>query len=305
MIIQDCTFTPILIDSRSLRKGILLTLTSQDGEKASAEISPLPGYSRESLEDAQLQLRLLERRLLNTWWSKQTLQSLFHLDLYPSVHFGVESALLDLLDPLPKEQSCPQYALLLGSPQEISQRADEVYEQGFRHAKVKLGHLPLPEAHQIIEIVDDRFSLRIDLNRKWSLEQTLSFCKNYAPDTFEYIEEPAHFAHELAEFPYPFALDESIRENWRCLEPLAKLKQFKAIILKPTMIYPLSRFFDLGKKIVLTSSFEGPTGIAQIRKLAQRLKLLSTHHGLDTLRYFEKGAEHGPMSHRPLERAAT
>jgi len=302
MIIQKCTFTPILIDSRFLRKGILIKLTDDQGKTASAEVSPLPGNSSETIEDALMQLRLLERQITTTWWTKQTLEALKNLSLYPSVHFGVESALLDLLDPIEEASSTLKYALLLGSPSEIEARADEVYSQGFRQAKVKLGHLSLEDAIQIVEKLTKRFHLRIDLNQKWPLGQTLALCKQIPGSELEYIEEPAKDPKELLDFPFPFALDETLRQGVP-LAPFLKLKALKALIVKPTLLYPFTPLLSLGKRIVLTSSFEGTIGIRQIERLSRRHHLHFTYHGLDSLRYFETPADYEPVPHYALETA--
>lgn len=302
MIIKNYTFASILIDSRCLRKGLLLQITNTEGKTVTAEVSPLPGYSHETIGEALEQLHILRRRLLTTWWTPSALSSLDHFSLCPSVRFGIESALHDLLTPHPiDETACKEYALLLGTPQEILQRADEAYEEGYRQAKVKLGHLDLETSHEIIHSVQDKFRLRLDFNRKWNLEKALSFSSSYPEDHFEYIEEPVSNPSDLTHFPYPFALDETLREH-RPLEPLLQMPLLKALIVKPTLHYPFTPLLKLGKKIVLSSSFEGPVGIAQIKKLAIRLGLTDTHHGLDTLRYFEKVHDHA-LSTCALEKA--
>lgn len=295
MIIKNCKFHHILIDSCCLRKGILLQLTRQDGKIATTEISPLPGYSKETLEEALQQLQMITKRILTTWWTKQALHYLENLGLCSSVYFAVESALLDLLEPSPEPPACRKYALLFGSPDEILHRADEVYEEGFRTAKIKLGHFSPKLAHQLIDDLQDRFNLRLDLNRKWKTEDTLAFCQRYPLDHFEYIEEPCSTPKDLPHFPYPFALDETLRDH-KNLTPFLKSSQLKALIIKPTMTYPLTHFLNLGPKVVLTSSFESPVGIAQIERLVHRLGLSDTYHGLDTLRYFEDKNDYVPSS---------
>ncbi len=301
MILKECKFEAILIDSRCFRKGILLTLTSQDGRVAHAEISPLPGFSHETLGEALKQLQHLQRRLLTTWWSKQGLHHLSNLGLYASVHFGVESALLDLIDPI-EEKPCKKYALLIGCKEEILDRADEAYEEGLREAKVKLGHLTPEIGHEIVGKLKGRFNIRLDLNRKWDLKESLDFCSNYPEDFFEYIEEPATNAYELSQFPYPFALDETLRD-YRTITPLFQIPSLKAIIIKPTMIYPFNHFLNIGPKVIITSSFEGIVGNSQLQRLIQRMGLEENYHGLDSLRYFEDQYE--AMPDRQLLSAST
>ncbi len=288
-----------MIDSRCFRRGILLELLTQEGKTATAEISPLPGYSKEHLDNALGQLQTIKRRLLTTWWTKQALYSLDGLGLFPSVYFGVESALLDLLDPLPTAPPCKSYALLLGSPEEILSRAEEIEKEGFTHAKVKIGHLSRSVAHEVIDSLASRFSLRLDLNRQWPFHETEAFCKKYPYEQFDYIEEPAADPSDILLFSYPFALDETLRES-RTLTPYLNSPHLKALILKPTLLYPLRSYLNLEKKIVLTSSFEGATGIGQIKRLVHRLGLEETYHGLDTLRYLES---HEHLPHRPFQQA--
>jgi len=302
MIIKSCKLETILIDSRCLRKGILLHLTDDQGNTATTEISPLPSYSVETLEQASLQLKQLERKLLTTWWTKGALHYLSTLGLYPSVYSAVETALLDLLDPINQPSPCKRYALLFGSPAEILDRADEVAKEGFLDVKVKLGHFSIETAHSIISKLTGRFHLRLDLNRKWDLEDTMRFCSNYPPDFFEYIEEPTAIAADLLHFTYPFAMDESLRELTD-LTPYLQSKHLKAFILKPTMTYPITPYLNLGVDVVLTSSFESPIGIGQIERMIHRYGLSKSMHGLDSLRYFDNS--HEPLPDCQMEKAST
>lgn len=317
MIIKDCTFETILIDSRFFRKGILMTLTNQEGKKTMSEISPLPGYSKETFEEALQQLQQLKRRLVTTWWTRQSLYYLENLGLYPSVFFGVETALLDLLDPILDTDIAPTYGFLFGTPDEILFHAQKVYEEGFRHAKVKLGHFTPEIAHRLIKELGDKFRLRVDLNRKWSFEEASKFCSHYPYDFFEYIEEPSSKYQDLLQFSYPFALDETLRQTTQLL-PFLHCKHLKALIIKPTLIYPFHPLLNLvsafntslqslegrkGPEIVLSSSFESSVGIAQIHRIVRRLGLENTYHGLDTLRYFDNYDD--SVSDRILETATS
>lgn len=293
MILSEFSFETVLLDSRFFRKGVVLTLTDKEGRSAQAEISPLPGWSRETLDDVLAQLAQIKRVILTTWWTKKSLRTLQDLLLYPSVYFGLESALSDLVDPISDFSDIKTYALLLGSPDEMLQRANAAYEEGYRFAKIKLGHLSVHQAHKIIEKTIDRFSLRLDFNQKWNIEESISFCERYPKNTFEYVEEPANNPADLFLFPQPFALDETLRSPH--FTKYLHLENLKILIVKPTMLYPIQNYLKLEKKVVLTSSFEGPLGIDQIKKLAKRHQLEETLHGLDTLKY---------MSNQVLEKAA-
>lgn len=302
MIIKDCTFETILIDSRCLRKGILLHLTNQEGKTAVSEISPLPGFSLETLEDTLKQLKTIKQKLMTTWWTVGVLHHLSNLGLYPSVYFAVETALLELLAPVEEAHPVKKYGLLFGSPDEIYARAGEIKNEGIEHVKIKLGHFKPKNAHQIVQKLSETFRLRIDLNRKWDFEETMRFCGSYPQDFFDYIEEPATCPEDLLKFTYPYAIDETLRDI-KDLAPFTKMSNLKAFILKPTMTYPITPYLNLGPEVVLTSSFESPVGIRQIENMVHHLGLTETKHGLDTLRYFENSYD--PLPHCTLEKAST
>lgn len=300
MIIKHLIFDPILIDSRFFRRGILLKMRNEEGQTVSSEISPLPGHSKETLEEAFYQLQTIKRDLQETNWSLKSLHTLKNFNLFSSVYFGIESALLQLLNPHPL-QPCQSYALLLGqTAEEILQRAHVAQREGFHEAKVKIGHLHPEAARPLLNELVNMFNLRIDLNRRWQNERVFSFFKDWSSDQLIYVEEPLKDLDELDAFPLPFALDESLREQDPA--PFLELKNFHTIIIKPTVQYPFDSLMHLEKKIVLTSSFEGTVGINQIRSLISRLNLSHTLHGLDTLRYFQ-GSSHDSMSYSLLEKA--
>lgn len=286
MIIKSLEYETILIDSRSFRKGILLQLTSSDGRIAFGEVSPLPGYSRETLQEAEKQIQGLIRKIKALWWSPSTLSLLETLGLYPSVYFGLESALQDLIAPQLNVPPPKRYALLLGSKEEILMRAKEAKKEGFSQAKVKLGHFSVSTAIEIASELVPLFQLRVDLNRKWKLSETKAFCSHFSKEDFLYIEEPVSDLSELIDCSFPFALDETVKEA-SSLSHYLQHPFLRALIIKPTIHYPIARFLSLGSPIILTSSFEGPIGIRQIEHLVHRLALQENYHGLDTLRYLE------------------
>lgn len=231
---------------------------------ACGEIAPLPGHSKESLEEAEEQLR-------------KHLQSPLP-SLFPSVQFGLQSALMDLKDPLPPV-NCPTHAFFTGTSAAILSRAEVMYERGFRIAKLKLSDKSEKEAHELIGALKDRFFLRLDFNRKLTLDEALRFFSKYDKNTFDYIEEPLKNVEELIHFPFPFALDETLREPF---DP-SLLSHCAALILKPTLLGNIEPFLRMHKRCVLSPCFEGPIGVGQIAKLAKRYNLLNETHGLDTL----------------------
>lgn len=260
---MDAVIEPIELKGSFPRRGLLLHLGGSTGE-----ISPLPGFSRESLQEAEVQLRKILKE-------SPTLETINQLDLYPSVYFGLKSALLDLKQPV-ENSGVKSYLLLTGSPEEILKKANQCK---IDQLKIKIGHLHLDEALFVISKLQPHFQIRLDCNQKWSLEKALAFFSHFDKEAFDYVEEPLENTSELVHFPYPFALDESLRKPNP--ESLIALEKCKALILKPTLLGNLAPFLYYPKKLILTSSFEGPVGRAHVAKWIIRHNLSHEIHGLN------------------------
>lgn len=159
------------------------------------EISPLPGFSKETFEEAKKQaIQVLQ----------ETIQPTF-----PSVIFGMSvSPLTSVKVPL----------CALHRPHD-----------GCKTLKLKVGNLSVEDAVLLVKQYVGKFRLRIDSNRKWSLRDALDFTKHFKPSDFEYLEEPTF---DLIEFSkksdFPIALDESLREN-------IQIPTAKYAVIKPTL----------------------------------------------------------------------
>jgi o-succinylbenzoate synthase len=219
--------------SSSLRnkEGMAIYAKMPSGQKAWAEVSPLNGWSKESLLDAEKQLFQLKEEFLSRCNSfEEGIDFLQHKSLYPSVAFGLESLLYSLFTP----QSCiarsfPVCALLTGNYEQVCKQISFVLQEQYKHAKLKIAGLTFHEAHSAIAQLRGKVHLRIDVNRKWSLTESLSFFSHYPLDAFDYIEEPVQNPQDLSLFPFPIALDESLREGY--IPP----RKIQAFIIKPMM----------------------------------------------------------------------
>lgn len=281
MKIKSLTITPYTIPflKERVRKGLWLELTSVEGLKATGEIAPLPGWSKETVEEAFFQIESIQKKIIETSW-EQDLKELEQWDLYTSVSFGLESALLTLLSPL--ELSTLSYAaLFMGSYEEILDQAKAREDEGFTSAKLKVSGHSFLKAASLIEKLQNRFHLRIDVNRAWETKESLSFFADFSLNAFDYVEEPFKNPKELDQFLHPLAVDESFPQDLSIHE-LEKLGTLKALIYKPTLQgalikqQPLLSWLNSKKiNLVLSSSFESPLGLKQIALYAQRLELTS------------------------------
>lgn len=177
-----------------------------------------------------------------------------HEDLYPSVAFGIFSAFAAL-----REQ-------------------DATYPKIPVKKKVKVGHLTADQAAAIVKEGD-----RIDVNRKWTLDQAVQFGRRFKRGFFEYIEEPVDKFEHLKSFVettgHGIALDETLRE--KSLEEISVIPGIKALVIKPTL---QPNFFTLLHQkrypIILSSSYETPIGIRSIVEWMVRLNVPLKEMGL-------------------------
>ncbi len=209
------------------REGLILQLDGGFGE-----IAPLPGFSRETLEEAR-------EEVLHWMHTGEN-------PLLPSVRWGLECAQRPL-------QSVHLPLCALGP------------KEGFAMLKLKLGHLSVPEAVAFVKKYQGKFRLRLDCNRKWTLEKALAFAEAFQAADFEYLEEPVQTFEELVQFSretgFPVAVDESIHEDWM------EIPTLKAVVVKPMVVGGIPEVppqIDL----VLSSAYESGLGLLHIANRA-------------------------------------
>jgi len=234
---------PVASRNWQTREGLILQWNDGWGE-----IAPLPGFSKETFEEAKAEILSLLPHL-------ETAQPKL-----PSVRFGLSSAKRPL-------QSVHLPLCALGE------------RDGFSTIKLKLGHLPLDEAIALVQRTHRHYRLRLDCNRSWTLAQALEFARHFKPNDFEYLEEPVRTFDELMEFSritgLPIAVDESVRDAaaWQ------KLPSLKAVVVKPTVIGEIPQI-PPGLELVLSSSYESGLGLLHIAALSKGTLPI----GLDTYR---------------------
>lgn len=268
------------------RSGVIIEIRDEKGNQGWGEIAPLPKWSLESLEEALQQLFKHQQVIFDEKWKKH----LAGLNLYPSVEFGIESALLALHDPLPPlGYKAKVSALLMGTPNEILEQAKQRKNEGFFSAKLKVSQLSFGEAEDVIKQLQNDFLLRIDVNRAWPTEQSVQFFSKFRKDAFDYVEEPFQNPKDLGTFSHPFAVDESFPSDLS-FEELTKMPMLKAIVYKPTIQGGISNCIKLqhwtaakGISLVLSSCFESHVGLSNICYMAQRLGIqtplgIGTYH---------------------------
>lgn len=268
-----------------IRRGSLIKAVSEDGAFSLGEIAPLPGWSKDSLQEALSSIKKQQAFIESCHWSFDTVFSqLQKLELTPSALFGLETALLGLLDPISYEE-LEESALFMGSYKEVLLQAEK---SACKSAKVKVSTFSPLEIKSLVKELSPRFCLRLDANRAFTKKEAIE--RFSALEGIDYVEEPLK-EPGLSVLPFPIAIDESY-PSYISLEELKRLPNLKAIVYKPTILGGITNckpllFFakESGVKIVLSSCFETSIGQKGIKSMAKRLNL-SSPLGMGTKDFF-------------------
>lgn len=277
----------VVLRERRLKTRDGLFVHLQQGEKQGwGEISPLPGFSLESLDDAQAALL----SWVNAWREGASPA----LPEVPSAAFGISCALAELDGTLPDAADYRAAPLCSGDPDELFAALSAM--PGEKVAKVKVG---LYEAvrdgmvvNLLLEAIPD-LRLRLDANRAWTPLKAQQFAKYVNPayrDRIAFMEEPCKTRDDSRAFAQEtgiaIAWDESLREaDFQFLaEP-----GVSAVVIKPTLTGSLEKVrkqvaaaHALGLTAVISSSIESSLGLTQLARVAAWLTP-QTIPGLDTL----------------------
>ena len=282
--------SPINFNGQKLcsREGLILQLQDNRKQLSFGEIAPLPGFSRESLQQATTQIS----SLLNAGLENLQPENAY----YPSVNFALVCALHNIpltakannLDTVPLLQGdnatlIKQY-LALNCPSLVKLK---VARQRVRDDVLLFNQL---------KRLNPCLMIRCDANQAWSIAQASDFFEQIDLLKLDYIEEPTGNHQNnlrLAEkYQIGLALDETLQDiNFNYQHNAC----IKTLVLKPTLIGSLKRvqnFIDIAGQqqlqVHISSSFESIIGLQQLTALANIYREKCTVSlGIDTLKYFQ------------------
>ncbi|ODQ07281.1 MULTISPECIES: o-succinylbenzoate synthase [Enterobacterales] len=267
------------------RDGFLVCV-EQNGKQGWGEISPLPEFSRETLEQAQE----AAQSWLTAWCAGE---NPVHSEL-PSVAFGISCALAELDDTLPQDANYRTAPLCNGDPDDLILSLNDM--EGEKVAKIKVG---LYEAvrdgivvNLLLEAIPD-LKLRLDANRSWTPTKAEGFAKYVNPQwrsRIAFLEEPCKTPEESLAFSQAtginIAWDETVRDDGFEVKAQSGVT---TIVIKPTLVGSLERCqllvkqaHALGLDAIISSSIESSFGLTQLARIAQWLTPNSIP-GLDTV----------------------
>ena len=274
-----------------------------DGElEGVGECAPLPDLSCDTMSDEAYEAKL------NHFCQNLCQTSAIDEDAmrdYPSMLFGLETALLDLqnklLIPNSKfsilfdtpfsrgEEGIPINGLVwMGNHEEMLQRLEEKLEKGFRCVKLKIGAIDFDQELDLIKRIRDRFSfheveLRLDANGAFEYEEALYKLELLSQYNIHSIEQPikqgqwAYMAELCRESPLPIALDEELIgvNDPEMKHHMLNIIKPRYIILKPSLHGGMlgcrewiQAANDLGIGSWITSALESNIGLNAIAQFA-------------------------------------
>ena len=232
---------------RTRQVWYLLLTDTDSGRYGVGECAPLPDLSCDALPD----------RLCRTFEAEGRIDY-DALRPYPSVLFGLETALLHLqaggvrFFPTPfaaGEEGIPINGLIwMGNFDEMARRLEEKMKLGFRCIKLKIGAIDFDREVALLERVRQRFSpreveLRVDANGAFSPADARQKLETLSRFCLHSIEQPIRagqwkeMAALCADTPFPIALDEEligVNDPARKAELLDTIRP-QYIILKPSL----------------------------------------------------------------------
>ncbi|WP_394830839.1 O-succinylbenzoate synthase [Pendulispora rubella] len=282
------------------RGGMVLRVCERDGAVGLGEASPLPGYSRDTLEACERDLERFAASLPTALADPIDATIPRLLDACgvhaPAARFAIETALLDVVA---RVRGLPVWAVLRGAdaarplklsaviddPADASRAARSAIERGIRTLKAKVGRAgrfdeELAALHGLRGL--GPLALRADANGAWTGDEAAQRLERMRPLGLEFVEEPCPIDDwsALAGCGVAIAADESLQTD-HGLDAALRLAGegiCRVFVLKPTALGGALRCLHIadrvraaGAEVVVTHMFEGPIAHAASVELALAL----------------------------------
>ncbi|MEE9432118.1 MAG: o-succinylbenzoate synthase [Melioribacteraceae bacterium] len=271
---------------------IILKAKDERGNIAFGEVSPLPGFSKENIQDCEDRLEQFSISIIQSFNNPQKLnEELKIFDNIPSLKFGLEQVIISLMlnnnlyyfDTTNfKESIKVNGSIGFENLTETEEHIEKTLLRGISTLKLKVGRTNFEEDLSIITMIKKRFGnkikLRLDVNGKWSFDEAKNNLRKIEQFELQYVEQPVKDKFELLELAkqseIKIAPDESIQTIDDAIDFInSDLIDF--IILKPSIrlgIFNTLKVLNLAKQKdvvpIITTSFETAIGRNMLLSLA-------------------------------------
>ena len=266
-----------------------------DGERQGVgECAPLPDLSCDAMADDAYKAKL--QTFCEAYCTQGEIDYEAMRD-YPSMLFGLETAVLDLhtshllFDSAFSrgEVGIPINGLVwMGNYEEMLQRMEEKLKKGFRCVKLKIGAIDFDKELDLVKRIRERFSfheveLRLDANGGFTYDEALYKLELLSQYNIHSIEQPikqgqwAFMAELCRESPLPIALDEELIgvNDPEMKRHMLEIIKPRYIILKPSLhggMMGCREWIDIARDLGIgswiTSALESNIGLNAIAQYA-------------------------------------
>lgn len=287
-----------------------------DGVYGIGEAGPLTGLSVDDIPDFEERLNDELAKIENSELPSST-EGIFDMaklisSKMPSVRFGVETALLDLLFGSKKRHFVNKFydsgapiqingLVWMGNSELMLERLEEKIKQGFRCIKVKIGAIEFENEIKLLAnarstYTSSELELRVDANGSFSFDEVKQVLKKLNELDVHSIEQPikagqrSEMAQLCSNSPVPIALDEELIGIDLYQDKFELLDQIRPqyIILKPSLLGGFSstlEWIKIAKSLSIgwwvTSALESNIGLNAICQFTSSLHV-SLPQGLGT-----------------------
>ena len=266
----------------SVREGIIVRLESELGRVGFGEIAPIEWFGTETMEDAIALCQTLPSEI--SWQEIDQIQ-------FPACRFGFEMGWLAADGVADVADERLVYCAL------ISEEWRELWEQGYRTFKIKIGVNEIREEittlKRLVEEMPEEAVFRLDANgglTEFEMHQWLAICEHL---NVEFLEQPTNdFAMMLSasqQYSTAIALDESVATIAQ-LEDCYERGWRGIFVIKPAIAGSPSRlrkFCEMHQiDTVFSSVFE--TAIARRAGLKLAAELSDRAVGYGTTHWFDE-----------------
>lgn len=296
------------------RKVWFLKLFDEDGNYGIGEVAPIHRLSPEEVDDIPLFLDHLITKLdeIDKPETKEEVfelvNSMVPLEI-PSIRFGLEMALLDLISGGDKKIFSEDFQdikipinglVWMGNQQFMKEQIKEKLDAGFKCIKLKVGALDFETELDIIKSlrsVSEDLIIRLDANGAFQTEDVLFRLRDLSKFNIHSIEQPIMpMQPEAMELicnrsEIPIALDEELIGINFSRDRVDLLQELKPhyLVLKPTLhggFASVKEWIDLaemhGIEWWITSYLESNLGLNAIAQFASLYPKNVEYHGLGT-----------------------
>lgn len=292
------------------REGVILEF--DDGKiTAYGEVSPLPGFSTETLEQVIVVLEHNKEVLSRAFTEGDADQMISVIDAihrFPSLSFGLDTLNLDLqakrnntslselLFQKPYQPVRCNTSVGMGDESELFSDISKAINNGFDTIKVKVGK-DIDTEVALVEKIRKSFpavKIRLDANQAWNEKKATKYLHSFSEFSIEYCEQPVPATDITAlkavtdRSDIPVAADESART----LSDVTNLLDIAAcdlFIIKPSLFGRIGQIIvtiDLlnthNNEAIFTTALDGIIGRTMTAILASGLGSGIHAHGLAT-----------------------